>query len=896
MNTLWTLSISQGCEFVPSPEGTHSILSIRGGPAQLLHWLEVQLGLLLPDVPLPIRISQYASVLDPHAAAASYARSFATDRWATAAELLSRRDQIRMAGWRGDAGDDLPPLATDLAALEGDIRVVHPGLPERIVRVTEALHSGQSLPPHDVELFEPADQWPLLWRPLLAKLMTRLAALVGPQGPSQVALGRLQAQVLSGEITRVTPDETFRWINGASRIEACQAVVQFLAAEPGRLPATTLLCSDQSTAFLLDGLLVRAGLPALGAGFVDPSLPVLQVLSLALRLLWEPIDPAVLLDFLSLPVSPVPRRAARRLANALGKQPGYDSDSWRAVVAAETSTDADPEGELRTRLETWFDVTRYPVGQPLPAPAVAATCSRVAQWASGYAAVTKDDALAGLLRTAAGQAKLLSDLAGSAGDAISAPQLGRLLDAVLDRTISVQATPPAAGGPVLVAELSAIPDRCEVLVWLGLDVPVAAGTPWTSLEIEQLRAAGLDVDDGARGLTARRDADRRALARVRSCLFAVSLPDDSGLRPHPVWLQIRGALGDEKPVDLADAVLGGPARELSPWFPVRESYALVPPPPVRPEWAVDPQRLQDEVSSSATELIDRLGCPVKWMFKYPAALRSSPIATLPADARLKGDFCHGALAAVFGGGGDLPPTDEAVARIEQCFDESLPRNAAPLAQPWASIQKARLREALRGATRRLVENLHAAGLRILAMEKPVAAEIDGRKFLGYIDCLAGDAAGRELIVDFKYSGLAKYRQLLVDGRAVQLAAYAKARAVEQTRSGLPPVAYLVLSEGVLLLPLADAPDGLDRAQRLADAPAIGTVWRDFSAALGRSEAWLRGEEPVPLRPAQPFEAWPTGTDMVLDGPNSRGRMPDPSEQPVCRYCDYPALCGIRRLY
>jgi len=122
------------------------------------------------------------------------------------------------------------------------------------------------------------------------------------------------------------------------------------------------------------------------------------------------------------------------------------------------------------------------------------------------------------------------------------------------------------------------------------------------------------------------------------------------------------------------------------------------------------------------------------------------------------------------------------------------------------------------------------------------------------------------------------------------------RAAEQKSPTLPNVAYLILSGGIMLIPQADAPPGLHRVQHLRDAPPISQVWQRFLKALRGSEAWLRGEEPVPSRPRQSPEKWPEGADMVLEGPNNKGEMPDVSNQPVCKYCDYGVLCGARRLF
>ena len=261
-----------------------------------------------------------------------------------------------------------------------------------------------------------------------------------------------------------------------------------------------------------------------------------------------------------------------------------------------------------------------------------------------------------------------------------------------------------------------------------------------------------------------------------------------------------------------------------------------------------------------------------------------------------GNFSHSLLAEIFGSGGELPSPGEAVALIERRFEETLPRNAAPLAQPAASVQRARLLESLKNSGRKLVEALRGAGFRIVAMEKEVKGELEGRPFIGYIDCLAAGPSGKELVIDFKYYGDRKYRDLLMDGRAVQLATYAAMRAAENPGSSLPRVAYLVLSRGIVLIPSEDAPPGMKGVQKLADAPPIRDVWERFASALRASDDWLRGECPVPSRPQQLPEEWPEGADLVLDRAKNPDEVLDLTEQPVCRYCEFTALCGARSLF
>jgi hypothetical protein len=498
---------------------------------------------------------------------------------------------------------------------------------------------------------------------------------------------------------------------------------------------------------------------------------------------------------------------------------------------------------------------------------------------------------------AAARAVAVREMVAAQGGNHSEPQLLRLLDAATAQGIRVQPHLEADGGPRLVASLSEITSPCARLVWLGLGTDDHPGSRWSALELEQCRAAGIDLDDGGRALAALREAERHGLGRVTETLLAISLPADEERRPHPVWLQIQGALAeaDEKdPLGLEDVLAPERLDDLSPWRLLTVRTAVQPPPARRPLWSVDPGLLPSRATSSATELECRLACPLQWVFKYGAWLSSGAIAGLPDDFRLKGNFCHQILSLVFGGGGAVPDPEAAEQMVRRVFAERLSLDAAPLAQPARILEKLELAEELVRATRTLVEALRSGAYRVAGMELSVEGTVHGRQLRGSIDCLVRREDGEEAVLDFKYRDSAdrKYRRFLEAGRAVQLATYAHARS--RARGGaVPAVAYLILADGILYTPTGSRLRG-QAPMTVVEGPAIGEVWEAFATALRNAEDWLTAGVPVPARPLQEPEAWPAGATIVLDGPNAKGKLPE--IQPICRYCDYGILCGREELF
>lgn len=870
--------------------GALSVNEFRGGPDTLLGWMETQLGLACPNTHKANRITEYANALDS-VPGASFTTSMTTDRWATASELLSRRDELLLAGWDEADGDLLPPLVRDLSRAAHGRTFMFPGEAGRLRRALSALEQGQTLPTHRCVLYDAPDVWPVLWRSVLAKLTTVAPEEHRPRAADDTALHSAQSVVRGMGATRIVQEQSFRYVVTRSETAACEFVAASLATAPENLARTVIYCEDDNVALRLDACLQRVGLPTTGASALSRAHPVLQVLPLSLSLCWGPVDPQSLLGFLTLPIKPLPHRVAARLAESLAQEPGLGSSKWEEAVAELCSKDIDIEGKNRERLDTWLLCKRVPRGSVISSEMIGKRCGLVAQWATGRALQLADDPLSPpelvrALQIAAGQASLLGELVQSQGAEVSEPQLARLLDEAL--SIGIETTPciEADGGPVRVRSLAEIVLPCKRLIWLGLGTADAPGCRWTASQLSQLRRSGLDLDDGSRQLSALRSAEARGFSSVEESFLAVLIPKDLEQRWHPLWLAIRTVLQDcDSPPALEDLIAANDGDALAPArFSVNEQ-SIQPPQKTRPSWTLPAGYLRDRTTVSATELQDRLACPLKWVLNYQAKLRPSPIADLPDTHQLKGTFCHSVLERVFGAGGPLPSVAAAVERVGQIFEERLPLDAAPLAQADRLIERQKLRDELLGATRVLVESLSAGGYHIVGIEVEVSKAAFGKTLNGSIDCVAARDDGSEAIVDFKYAGRNKYRDMISGGKAVQLATYAYSRSVDA--AGFPAVAYLILSDGQLLTPSGSPVAGGTASSSIA-APSIQTVWDQFSKAIDAADGWLTGSDPIPARPLQLSSQWPNGAKIVLDVELKNGES-----QSVCRYCDYQRLCGLQ---
>lgn len=269
------------------------------GPLGFLNILETHLGQTALHPSQAERIIQYRDCLQKRDADQRFFHnSFATDPLGTAACLLDWRDQWALHGWEGSMPADAPKRLRDLAEVESLAwTLVSPNVGQRLKAIKTALQYRKP-DIEQVRLVEPINTFPARWQAVLMELPVVEIGELDASG--QGFLGALQVGLKNAAAGQIP--KKLKWQDDGSVI-VVQAETRALAAHwlatqlDDRRP--TLLISGGDGA-RLDAHLAASLRPRQGLKEASSFRPALQVLPLALELLWEPLNFYALVQFLNL--------------------------------------------------------------------------------------------------------------------------------------------------------------------------------------------------------------------------------------------------------------------------------------------------------------------------------------------------------------------------------------------------------------------------------------------------------------------------------------------------------------------------------------------------------------------------------------------------------------------
>ena len=665
-----------------------------------------------------------------------------------------------------------------------------------------------------------------------------IPTVAGPDG-SDLAL--VQTRLLSmvnrdedriADAERLQGDRSFIVVKSASRDLSADAIAEFLLSS--RRISETLLVAEHDEGIILDNALERAGLPRCGFRRHTRFRAATQVLKLSLALVWEPVDPYRILQFLLHPTGPLQKWVRSRLADAVAESPGIGGPLWvsaiRKIGQMQRERYEAKESEVeqvRAEIAYWLEGERYDPGTGAPLEALLARTQRVSAWASTQLHIVEGEAEASLFSSARAQAEaLLIELAGLRRDGTE--RIARLaLERRIDE-VTTDAPDPStyeeAGHARAATSPAGVTNPWPIVIWWNLEyVPTAVSYPWSGHELAALRASGVRLPEVEEIVRRHSREWLRPLCHATEQFVLVVHDDERGT--HPLWTRIESLFDGIAIVQIESTLVGGDMALEALEVPTRALPLQVLPAPRRwwslpGDCTVAPREV--ESYSSLSKLCDY---PHEWVLQYAARLRAGRAAEVMEGSRLFGTLGHRLFEEFFRTCDDWRrmQDENVLAWVRAELPGLVEREGAVLLGPGRGVDRQRVAVTLERALVRLLAHLRSAGVMQVTAETSGAVPFAGRHLTGAIDLVLTCDNGQRAVLDVKWAGENYRRDLLSENRTLQLATYSYLQKNLDESERWPSGAFFILSTGnVLASDRSDFPDAIVSSSK--DGEGVANLW------------------------------------------------------------------------
>jgi ATP-dependent helicase/nuclease subunit B len=717
-----------------------SIGRVTVGAAGLLSILETQLGLVIPRESQAKRLVQYRScLLQFDSPGRFYNQSFHADPFGVSKTLLSWRDQWYLAGWDGAFAKGIGKRLRDMANVE--LRAcseVAACAGQRLQAVSKALERRKTQI-EKIELIDDMSDYPQLWQKILSHFKT-VALNIDGKGPGagkKSDLGGLQSALWAinqkegtkPQEIKLTDDGSVVVLTARSREVSARFLAEYIMSQAGKRDAV-ILCGERGN--LLDQALASVNEARCGFYSTSSNRPPLQSLSLSLSLIWEPLDPYALQQFLTHPVGPLAARARRRLADALVEAPGVGGRPWQAALKKIEERERKERGaneakvqKLLAAIDFWVGCPRFDPDKGAPLAVIQERCAAVAAWLAKMRYVGEEPVTQALYAEAYAQVldlcEGLGSLASTGMDSMDRNTLGRLLDEVIGGG-GLAGNPTELGHAAITESCAGVVRPVDEVIWWDFSMPVLPSPyPWTQAERADLLRCNVDLQPLEARLThAAKTWLRPVMAAGKRVVFVLHNSDEEH---HPLWDQVKSCAKNLLGLDVEEVIQSGrkPAG-----FPVK-GLGLEPKPlPALKRWwrLSDGRLLRPRKIESFSSLEALIKSPYKWVLKYSAQLESGRIAELPSGSLLNGKLVHRLIEDFFKEHPRWQKLQEK--ELGDWLDGRMPilmeQEGAVLLRPGCAMEREMFQSITRRAFCTVVAGLKGAGAKTVEVEGPATCE------------------------------------------------------------------------------------------------------------------------------------------------------------------------------
>jgi len=795
---------------------------IWAGPKKLLQWLENQLGLTgYTDNTEYLRIELYRQAVGQHLAECEqepllkplpfYAASYHADRFATATTLLNWRDELLLAGWDFSFQEGLPERLRVFAVAEELFRVkwsdpalkkLALGFADRFSLVLNALDEGCFLPLKHLVLHQPETLQQPFVRRFIRILRDRTTVLITQKETTCSAdagtlLGRLQHRLaqedLANDAPHISNDHSLLILRARRDSDAAVVLAQILRENRPLNPV--FLVPEMN--LLLERSITQEGMPNMGILSASLARPSLQVLKLAPAFIWEPVDVFKIMEFVTLAVKPLDYGLALEIARVMAEKPGLMSDSWFATVFGYLERGEIPE-TARKQYAFWFDRRRYRADTTAPKRDAIAIYAYLQEWALEY--FEENGSVNTSFLVLAEQARRIRELLDALPEQrISFLELERIVRTIYQPS-PVQFAPAEVGRFDYVHQSGALSAPADTLIWWNclFENTVPAPDKWQKEERQFLENQEVVL------MTPEQEGQRNLLSQVvpvmkttqRLILVVPDQADGNDVVPNlllgdieaafPFYRELVFSLDSTRDRNKLSEILKIPDHTA---LPVRSVDRM------RPHLVIGrPEMLPDSEYETPTNLESLFYYPHRWFFKQQLKMYRSSLLSVTGDNTLLGSLSHRFFEKLLKE--NLADFDRR--GIQEWVDrEALPlleREGATLLLYGREPERQSFLNRVKNAAWNLISLLRSNGWTVVDTELPLEGHFGGMPVRGKAD-LVLQRGDEKAIVDLKWSGATRRKELIRNGEDLQLVLYAK---LLPPPDQWPHTAYFILEDGKMI--------------------------------------------------------------------------------------------------
>lgn len=795
---------------------------IWAGTKKLLQWLENQLGLTgYPENTDYLRIELYRQAMDRHFLECEqepllrplpfYAASYHADRFATASALLQRRDELLLSGWNFDPESECPERLRTFAVVEDFFREkandptlkkqAH-GFADRFSAALQMLAEDHFIPLQELVLYQPEHLLKPPVQRFVSEIRRRPGIVISQRLPGTAAdkttlLGRLQRRLLpAGKIENdslAEPDHSLLILRARRDSDAAVVLAQILRENRQMLP--TFLMPEMD--LLLERSMAQEGMPNLGILSASLARPSLQVLKLAPAFLWEPVDVFKIMEFVTLAVKPLDYGLAMEIARVMAEKPGMMSDAWFATVFGYLERGEIPD-KTRKQYEFWFDRRRYKADATAPKKDAIAIYAYLQEWALEY--FEENGSVNTSFLVLAEQARRIRELLEALPEQrISFLELERIVRTIYQPS-PVQFASAETGCFPYAHQPGAFAAPVDTLIWWNClyENIVPAPDKWQEEERRFLQGKNVSLQ------TPEQEGQSNLLSQMTPVLqttrqLILVVPDQAdGVEVVPSLL-----LGDieaafpfyRKLIYSLDSEQD--RRRLSEILkvPDYEALAIHPADRMRPHLVLKhPELLMESEYETPTKLDSLFYYPHRWFFRQQLNMYRSSLLSVTGDNTLLGSLAHRFFEKLLKE--NLADFDRR--GIQEWIDHEslalLEKEGATLLLYGREPERQSFLQRVKNAAWNLVSLIRNNGWTVLDTELPLEGYFGNMPVRGKAD-LVLQRDDEKAIVDLKWSGATRRKELIRNGEDLQLVLYAKLLPPPEQ---WPHTAYFILEDGKMI--------------------------------------------------------------------------------------------------